>query len=150
MSTHAYTRCWLHLIWGTLERRKMLDREARRRVAAFLLEYSRSKGISMRSCFVNAEHVHALIDMPTNLTLEEVVKLLKGASSHWINQQRLTATRFAWGRGYGAFSVSESQVPRVMRYIAGQEEHHRRKSFEEEIAEFLKVHGFVGGEEGNR
>src|SRR5688572_15877863 len=62
------------------------------------------------------------------------MQLLKGASSHWINENDLLTTKFAWGRGYGVFSVSHSGIAEVSRYIAGQEEHHRRRSFAEEIA----------------
>jgi len=95
----------------------------------------------MRINYVNAEHVHALIDLPTRYSIEETVKLLKGASSHWVNQNRIVAAKFAWGRGYGAFSVSQSNVDHVSRYIANQEVHHRRKPFAEEYREFARAYG---------
>ena len=79
----------------------------------------------MKINFVNADHVHALIDLPTNLSIEELIQLLKGSSSHWVNANNILRGKFAWGRGYGGFSVSESNVKRVAEYIAGQEEHHR-------------------------
>jgi Transposase IS200 like len=65
----------------------------------------------------------------------------KGDSSHWINENKLIPERFAWGRGYGAFSVSHSDVPRVAAYIAGQEEHHKKKTFAEEYELFVKRYG---------
>lgn len=95
----------------------------------------------MKINFINTDHVHALIDLPTSMSIEQVVKLLKGASSHWINQQDLLTGKFAWGRGYAAFSVSQSGVDEVCAYIAGQAEHHRGKSFTEEYARFVKVYG---------
>jgi putative transposase len=70
-----------------------------------------------------------------------VVQLFKGGSSHWINEEKLLRGRFAWGRGYGAFSVSHSDVDRVAAYIAGQQEHHRKKSFSEEFELFVKKYG---------
>ena len=72
------------------------------------------------------------------MSIEQVVHLLKGSSSHWINQNRLCRGNFAWGRGYGAFSVSHSDVDRVANYIAKQEEHHRKRSFAQEYELFVK------------
>jgi REP element-mobilizing transposase RayT len=74
----------------------------------------------MKINYFNTDHTHALIDLPTNQTTEQVVQLLKGGSSHWINENRLVKGRFAWGRGYGAFSVSHSDIDRVSRYIANK------------------------------
>ena len=67
--------------------------------------------------------------------------MLKGASSHWINANKMAHGTFAWGRGHGAFSVSHSNLDAVVRYIENQEEHHRRKSFAEELSALVKVHG---------
>jgi len=95
----------------------------------------------MKKNYVNADHTHAVIDLPTNFSIEDVLHLFKGSSSHWINQNDFLKTKFSWGRGYGAFSVSESNLEKTVRYIANQEEHHRRKTFEEEYEEFIKAYG---------
>jgi REP element-mobilizing transposase RayT len=95
----------------------------------------------MRINYVNADHVHALIDMPTSYSIEEVMKLLKGSSSHWINDRKLLDRNIFWGRGYGAFSVSESNIPKVIAYIEGQEEHHKAKTFTAEYEDFIKAYG---------
>ena len=99
---------------------------------------------------MNPDHVHALVDLPTQLCIEEVMHLLKGASSHWINENALVPGKFGWGRGYGAFSVSQSGVDGVADYIANQEEHHRRRSFAEELQLLVKRYGLRWEEEGNR
>ncbi len=104
----------------------------------------------MKINYFNADHTHALIDLPTNLTIEQVMQLLKGSSSHWINQNHLVKGRFAWGRGYGAFSVSHSDVSKVADYIARQEEHHRKRSFAEEYELFINRYGLEWHDEGNR
>ena len=150
MSTHSYSRCWLHLIWETLRREPMLDKRAAAQASRNLSQYSYEKGIYMKINYFNPEHTHALIDLPTNLTIEEVIKLLKGSSSHWINEQQLVKGRFAWGRGYGAFSVSQSDLDRVVRYIAGQEKHHRKLSFAQEYELFVKRYGLEWRDEENR
>ena len=95
----------------------------------------------MKINFVNVDHVHALMDLRTNLSIEELIQLLKGSSSHWVNANNILRGKFAWGRGYGAFSVSESNVKRVAEYIAGQEEHHRMRVFADELREFVERHG---------
>jgi len=147
MSLHAYSRIWLHLVWTTLNRERMLLGEAAPRLSAFLAEYAKRKDVYMRINYVNPEHVHTLIDLPAGMSVEEVMQLLKGASSHWVNAERLVAGRFAWGRGYGCFSVSESNVGTVVKYIAGQAEHHRLKTFTEEIRSFNDKYGLQWREE---
>jgi putative transposase len=119
----------------------MLDKRAAAQASANLSKYSHEKGIYMKVNYFNADHTHALIDLPTNLTIEQVIQLLKGSSSHWINQNHLVKGRFAWGRGYGAFSVSHSDVRKVANYIARQEEHHRKRSFAEEYEIFVERYG---------
>lgn len=104
----------------------------------------------MKINFFNAEHVHALIDLPTNMTIEGVIQLLKGSSSHWINQNHLVKGRFAWGRGYGVFSVSHSDLSKIVNYIARQEEHHRKRSFSEEYELFIRRYGLEWRDEENR
>ena len=141
MSIHSYSRCWLHLTWATLRRERLLNTPAAAKVSTFLHSYAREKGIYLKINFVNPDHAHSLIDLPTKYPIEEVMKLLKGASSHWINANRIIPGKFAWGRGYGAFSVSHSNVSEVCRYIANQESHHRKKTFAEELKAFVRAYG---------
>ena len=72
------------------------------------------------------------------MQIDNCIKLLKGASSYYINQNNLIAGKFNWGRGYAVFSVSESQKDKIKEYIKGQKEHHRIKSFSEEYQLFIK------------
>src|SRR6266542_4004145 len=95
----------------------------------------------MRINYVNPDHVHALIDLPPNRPIEEVVQLLKGESSHWVNENNLVSGKFGWQRGYGAFSVSHSGVEEVGAYIADQEAHHRKRSFAEELKLLVEKYG---------
>jgi putative transposase len=110
MSVHSYSRCWIHLIWGTLSRERILNKKAAAALSRYLVEYAGEQNVYMKINFVNLDHVHALIDLPTSLSTEKVVQLLKGSSSHWLNSSDLVTGKFAWGRGYGAFSVSQSNV----------------------------------------
>jgi REP element-mobilizing transposase RayT len=82
--------------------------------------------------------VHALVSLGADQAISKVAQLLKGESSHWVNQQKITPTPFEWQDEYCALSVSESGVEAVRRYIERQEEHHRKKTFGEEYEEFVK------------
>src|SRR5665213_557749 len=95
MSLHAYSRVWLHLVWATLERRPLLDKPAVLKLSAYLSDYAKEKGIYMKINYVNADHVHALIDLPTKFSVEEVMQLFKGSSSHWINENNLVRASLA-------------------------------------------------------
>ena len=81
--------------------------------------------------------------MPANVCLSDFTKMIKGASSHWMNEQNLIQEKFSWQRGYGAFSVSASQLDAVKKYIRNQDEHDKRKTFEEEYQEWKKNYGFL-------
>jgi REP element-mobilizing transposase RayT len=90
-----------------------------------------------------ADHIHILFLQNQNHSIAEITKNIKGNSSHWINQNNFVKGKFAWQTGYGAFSVSESMVNVVKKYIANQKEHHKRISFAEEYRKFEEKYGFV-------
>ena len=90
MSTHSYSRLWTHLIWETLDREPMLNKSAAAKASSFLTEYSLEKGIYMKINYFNADHTHALIDLPTRYSIEDVIKLFKDHSSHCNGGQRKT------------------------------------------------------------
>lgn len=148
MSLHSYSRCWLHLVWATLNREPLLSKHAAAEASKFLTDYSLQNGIYMKINYFNAEHTHALIDLPTGVKIEDTAKLFKGASSHWINEKDLVPGKFRWGRGYGAFSVSASDVDTVANYIARQEEHHKRRTFKEEFERLVIRYGLTWSDEG--
>jgi REP element-mobilizing transposase RayT len=141
MSLHSYSRVWLHLVWATLERRPLLSKPAAAKLSAYLHQYSSQKGVYMKINYVNPDHVHALVDLPTKMAIEEMMQLFKGGSSHWVNENNLLPGKFGWGRGYGVFSVSHSSVSQAAKYIAGQEEHHRKRSFSEEFRLLVERYG---------
>ena len=141
MAQHAYSKCLIHMVWGTKKRKSVLTKPVRLKLSDYLYRYAEEKEIYMHTNYVNADHVHVLVDLPRHFALQKVAKLFKGSSSFWINKNRLTNLKFSWARGYGAFSVSASGLEKVKSYIRDQEEHHRQKSFSEELDTFLSAYG---------
>jgi len=141
VSLHSCSRVWLHALWGTLERRPLLTMPAAVKVSEYLHYYSDEKSVYMKINYVNPDHVHVLVDLTANLSIEQMMHLLKGASSHRINERNLLPRKFGWARGYGIFSVSHSLVGEVAKYIAEQEEHHQKRSFSEELQMFVERYG---------
>lgn len=140
MSVRSKTEIWVHLIWGTYKREKSLpDKELRKKLSQYINNYSKDKNIITKAIYVNSDHVHALIILPTNKTIEDIFHLLKGSSSHWVNQQ--VRYKFSWAKGYAAFSVSELHVINLINYIKNQGEHHSTTSFADEYNKFLKEAG---------
>jgi REP element-mobilizing transposase RayT len=87
-----------------------------------------------------ADHAHLLLCLSKNHSLSKIVEQVKKGSSKWIKTQKPKYANFQWQNGYGAFSVSQSNVRRVKAYIAEQEEHHRRRTFEDEFRALLRRH----------
>ena len=84
------------------------------------------------------DHLHMFFGIRPDQSLSELMRLVKGESSEWINKEKLSSSIFRWQDGYGAFSYAKSQIPVVCTYIENQEEHHRKKTFLEEYKEMLK------------
>jgi len=140
MSLHSHTRLLTHLVWSTHKFEKVIKRPLRIKLNEFFHEYAQKHSLKILVSYVNADHVHILIDQDPVRSVAEFVKLLKGSSSRWLNRQQDQTDKFSWGRGYGAFSVSESNITRVVDYINNQEQHHHNKSFPEEFVQFKNRH----------
>lgn len=87
-----------------------------------------------------ADHVYILSSLPRTLSQAELIERIKKTSSKWIKAVDVRYRGFFWQRGYGAFSVSPSQLDSVLEYVRQQEEHHRKRTFQEEYREFLRKH----------
>jgi putative transposase len=89
-----------------------------------------------------SDHIHCFFNLNPQKSIAEIIKQVKGSSSHFINQNNLILAKFAWQTGYAAFSVSESVINKVYEYIKNQKQHHQKKTFQQEFDDFLKVYGF--------
>ena len=128
----------IHLIFSTKDREQWLDAEARPRMHAYLATVCRNLGGEAFRVGGIADHVHIVTTLPRTLAQAELIEEVKKASSKWIKSLGSQYAAFYWQRGYGAFSVSRSQLDSVTKYVERQEEHHRSISFQDEYRAFLE------------
>jgi len=137
---HTLTSVLIHAIFSTTNRQPSLKPEVRERLFPYMGGIIRDmKGTAL---LINGieDHVHVLTSLPATVALSDLMKELKGISSGWANDTLELPDRFGWQVGYAAFSVSKSLSETVRNYIARQEKHHRRMTFQEEYLEFLRRH----------
>ena len=134
----SYTNLLYHIVYATKERAPMITNDVRPRLHEYLGGIVR--GLDGVPIEINgmADHVHILARLRPTISVSEFMSKLKSNASSWAKRQ--TRGRFAWQARFAAFTVSESQVERVRRYIRNQEQHHRRQSFEDELKTILKAH----------
>jgi putative transposase len=139
----SYIRIWLHCVWGTKSRNPFLTAHNKNSIIEHIRENVTKKDIYID--FINGckEHIHCIISLNADQNIAKVMQLIKGESSFWINKNNITPTHFDWADEYFAVSISESHVNSVREYIKNQEEHHRRKTWEEECNEFMEKYGFA-------
>jgi REP element-mobilizing transposase RayT len=137
----SYCNLLYHIVFSTKGRKPWVPPAIRHRVHQYLGGAIRQeKGIAL---IVNgtADHVHILAKLRQDKAISKTIGEVKANSSGWISRTFKEAAGFAWQEGYGAFTVSESQVQKVRGYIERQEENHRSISFLEELKVLLKAHG---------
>ena len=138
-----FTKVYIHFVWSTKNREPFLDsKELRLKVWNHIRENAKSKGIFLDFVSGYSDHCHCLVSLGLDQTIQKIMQMIKGESSFWINKNQLTKQKFEWQDEYFAVSVSESMLEKVRNYIQNQEDHHRKKSFQEEYEEFLDKYGF--------
>lgn len=137
-STHSSLH--YHLIFSTKDRRPLITKDWRERLHAYLGGIVKGLGGAPLAIGGIEDHVHLLVGLKTSHRLDYFARDVKADSSEWIHKQ-VGGKLFAWQKGYGVFSVSPSNVDGVKRYVLSQEEHHQRKSFQDEYVELLKASG---------
>lgn len=136
--SHSYVQNVVHVVFSTKGRRPTIAAEFRARLWAYLAGICKNEEILVHAIGGAADHVQLLVQIPPTLALAKAVATIKANSSRWAGEQ---GRRFSWQQGYGAFSVSASVVPTVVRYIRDQELHHRKMNFDAEFVALLKKHG---------
>ena len=137
----------MHCVFSVKERRPLLTPEIRERLWPYLGGIARENGMKALAIGGVVDHVHVLVSLPATLAVSKAMQLLKGNASKWLRETfpELRRDGFAWQEGFGAFSIVVSGMKDTVEYIRTQEEHHRQRSFREEVDAFLKKHGFDAG-----
>ncbi len=142
IKTMSHIKVWLHFVWSTKNRKPLLTNDIRQKVFQHIRENAREKEIFIDYINGYVDHAHCLVSLGSEQTLKQIMQLIKGESSFWINKHNLCQEKFAWQDDYFVVSVSEVFVDNVREYIKKQEQHHREKSFDEEFEKFLQRAGF--------
>jgi putative transposase len=131
---------WVHVVWGTKNRYPFLKQPYRDQIIKHIKSNGWSKSLYLRSVNGHVDHLHCLAALGTEMNLSKLVMLIKGESSFWINKQNIFPMKFEWAHEYYARSVCESHVWMVDQYIKNQEAHHNKITWEDELADFLKMY----------
>lgn len=138
---HTYISNLQHIVFSTKNRRRYITANVQEKLWPYMGGIARDNKIKAIAIGGVEDHAHLLLSMPATISLSRAVQLIKGGSSRWIHETIPSLRDFAWQEGYSAFSVGISAVDDTIAYIQRQAEHHRKKSFEEELVQFLTRHG---------
>lgn len=139
----SFVKIWIHLVFSTKNRQPLIYPSFKNQLYAHIRANCKKKDIYLKEIDGHVEHIHCLISLGKDQTISKVTQLIKGESSFWINREGFTKAPFSWQDDYFAVSVSESQVEAVTKYIRNQEKHHAKKSFNDEVNEFMTAYGWT-------
>ena len=134
----SLVRIAIHAVFSTKERKNLIPESEFKNLWAYLGGIAKNTKIVLIIAGGMRDHVHLLFELPARGNVADIVKTFKANSSHWMREKHRD---FAWQAGYGAFSVSPSQIAAVKRYIANQAEHHKKRDFKQEFLIMLKKAG---------
>jgi putative transposase len=135
---NTYTQIHIQCVAAVKYRLALIDEKWKERLHQYITAIVQERDHKMISINSMPDHLHFFFGMRPDQSISDLMRIVKGESSEWLNQKRFTRSTFRWQEGYGAFSYTKSDIPMVARYIENQEEHHRKKSFLEEYEELLK------------
>lgn len=135
--SHTYAQNVVHVVFSTKNRRKEIPEDLQPRLWAYAAAVCKNIGVFVHAVGGTEDHLHLLLQVPPILPVAKAVSAVKSNSSRWAREE---GHSFAWQEGYGAFSVSHSNVPVVIRYIRSQKAHHKKMGFAEEFLALLKRH----------
>ena len=140
---HTLTNILIHVIFSTIGRADLIADDIRPDLHAYMGGIIRNMKGTALSINGTRNHVHLLLILPTDTAIADLLRSLKTNSSKWVHEKWPNHRRFGWQTGYAAFAVSESNRKTMMNYIASQEEHHRRITFEDEFLSILRKHNIA-------
>jgi REP element-mobilizing transposase RayT len=135
------TNLLYHVVFSTKNREPIITAPIRADLISYMGGIVRGEGGVLLEIGGMPDHVHLVVRFKAEPSVATMVKIVKSKSSKWLNEQPKRPGRFEWQRGYAAFTISVSQLESVRTYVRNQEQHHRRKTFQEELRLLLEKHG---------
>ncbi len=135
---HSFYKIWLHVIFSTKNRENIIAANHEKLIYNFMEKQLRQLGCPVRIINGMPEHIHILFLQNPTKSVSEVIKQVKGSTSRWINEERIIPVKFEWQTGFGVFSVSESHLEKIYKYIRNQKEHHKNQSVINDYENILK------------
>lgn len=137
---NTYTQLYFHIVFAVKGRNNFISEQWKSELYKYISGIIANKDQKLMIVNGMPNHIHLLIGTKPNCNLSDLIRDIKANSSKWMNEKKFTKFHFEWQTGFGAFTVSQSGVPKVIEYIKNQEEHHRKKTFKEEYIEFLNAY----------
>ncbi|MDZ7658537.1 IS200/IS605 family transposase [Fodinibius sp.] len=137
---NTYSKLFIHLIFSTKERTPEIGSKFEDALYSYIKKSSANHELQILSVGGTTNHLHVLVNLPAKYSVSKAAQIIKGSSSRWLNKNYFTDYKFRWQRGYGAFSINQSLVPKTIKYIERQKKHHATQSFTDEFVRFLDIH----------
>ena len=137
---NTYSQLYVHLVFAVKGRQSLIHNEWKETLYKYIGGIIRNQNEKLMILNGMADHVHILVGIKPDKCISDLVRDIKSHSSKFINDQDFVKGRFEWQEGFGAFSVSQSLVPKLIVYIQNQEMHHKKRSFQSEYLGFLKAY----------
>lgn len=136
---NTYTKIYIHAVFAVKYRRALISKSFAEDLYSYIGGIIKAENQIPIKINGMPDHVHLAFAMKPSKSISDLMRVVKSNSSKWINEQKFTEIKFAWQRGFGAFSYGQSQLARLVRYIENQEAHHRKQSFKQEYLRFLRA-----------
>ena len=136
--SNTYSQIFIQIVFTVKGRENLIPTSKRKELHKYITGIIKKRNQKLLSVFAMPDHIHILIGIKPDIRISDLVRDIKTGTSKYITENNWVKGKFAWQSGYGAFSYSKSQVDKVVKYIANQEQHHKKKTFKEEYLEFLQ------------
>ena len=135
--SNTYSQIYIHIVFAVRGRQNLILEEQREELQRYLTGIIQNRSQKLLAIYCMPDHVHILVGVQPNIKVSDLVRDIKSGSSQFISENLRTSGKFNWQEGYGAFSYSESHIDHVVYYILHQQEHHQKRTFQEEYIDFL-------------
>ena len=135
---NTYSQLYVHIVFAVKGRQNLISKNKKDKIEKYITGIVTKRNQKLLAIYCMPDHTHILISLRPSISISDMVRDIKAGSSGFINEQRLMPVKFHWQEGFGAFSVSQGHVKKVIDYILNQESHHHQRSFKEEYKSILE------------